>query len=117
MTDWSSSIVAPSDAVRSARHCSILVVFTRGDGFALATLAGDMADLPWVSFLSEAEILLFFVAFAVFAVVVVDFDVFFMGWNSVVLNTALSAAFAPPQAPRMARRCRRLRPSPLGSFS
>jgi hypothetical protein len=39
--------------------------------------------------------------FALFAVVL-EFDDFFTGWNSAVLNTALVATFAPPQAPRMA---------------
>ena len=90
-------------------HRSILVVSTRGDGFPLATLADDLADLPRVDILPGADTLLFF---AVFAMVVLDFDAFIMRWKSVVLNTALIAAFAPPQAPRVARRSRRLRPDP-----
>src|SRR5260221_5923021 len=51
---WSSSIVAPSGVVRSARHHAILVVFTRGAGVFLATLVGDLSDLPRVDFLPEA---------------------------------------------------------------
>ena len=90
---WSSSIVAPSGAVRSSRHCMILVVFARGAGVSLAMLADDLADLPRVDVLPAADTLLNFIAFAV---LVLEFVVFFMVWNSVVLNTALIAAFAPP---------------------
>ena len=64
-------------------------------------LADDLADLPRINVLPAVGTLLDFIAFAV---LVLAFIVFFMVWNSVVLNTALIATFAPPQAPRMARR-------------
>ena len=52
----------------------------------------------------EREALPILLFFAVFTVVVPEFAVLFMRWNSVVLNSAVIAVFAPPQAPRVARR-------------
>jgi hypothetical protein len=95
------------------RHCSILVVPARSGIVSLAALACDLADLLRVDFLPLAAVLL---VFDLFAAVALELDVFFMGRNSIVVNTALIAAFAPPQAPQMARRLGVPRPEPDVGF-